>query len=169
MDWETAFSAANMLALAAILFALMGIGAVIIVIGAFVMGLLILRRGRSDLGGGFRYGAETGLLIGSVATLIVAGLMASGKVAGPGHWIGGDHSDATGLPFPGWSITGGDLRAPHFFATHCMQALPIAGWLAERTAPSRAAWLVGAAAAVWLALIGATFAEALMGAPLLRM
>ena len=156
----------NSTPLEAILYPIMGLGAVTIVIGAFVMGLLILRRGRDDYGRGLRFGAAAGLVIGSVATLVVAGLMSSGKVSGPGHWIGGVHSDATGLPVFGWSTMGGDLRVPHFFATHSMQALPIAGWLADRVAPGRSVWLVGAAAAGWLALIAATFAEALMGLPL---
>ncbi len=47
---------------------------------------------------------------------------------GSGHWIGGDQTDATGLPFFHWSTTGGDLRVAHFAALHLMQAVPFIAW-----------------------------------------
>lgn len=40
------------------------------------------------------------------------------------HWIGGDQTDATGIPLLGWSTTGGDLRPAHFLGMHVMQILP---------------------------------------------
>jgi len=110
--------------LEAILYALMGIGAVSIVAGAFVIGWVIWRRGRTDIGEGVRSGAAWGLMIGAVLTVITAGVMSSGAIADPGHWVGGIRSDADGLFLVGWSRAGGDLRVPHFFATHIMQALP---------------------------------------------
>ena len=151
-----------------LLYALMGVGAVTMVVGAFILGLQLARHSRRDAGNGLALGAAAGLMLGAVATLIIAGLMSSGQVDGPGHWIGGVRSDASGLPFVGWSTTGGDLRAPHFFATHTMQVLPIAGWLADRVLLSRAQSAVVAATAVWAALIVATFVQALSGLPLLR-
>ena len=149
------------------LYILMGIGAVTMVVGAFILGLQIVKHASRKAGEGLRLGAATGLLLGAVATLIIAGLMSSGQVDGPGHWVGGVRSDASGLPLVGWSTTGGDLRVPHFFATHAMQALPIAGWLADRALPSLARKAVIAATIVWAALIVATFTQALMGAPLI--
>ena len=79
--------------------------------------------------------------------------MAAGAIDGPGHWVGGLRSDEHGLPLVGWSTTGGDLRVPHFFATHLMQALPLTGWLADRLLPARARTLVWAAAALGLLVI----------------
>ena len=152
-----------------VMYPLMGIGATIIVIGSFLVGVQIWRQGRSDIGAGLRLGAILGLTLGSVATLVIAGTMASGLIDGPGHWVGGVHNDANGLPFLGWSTTGGDLRAPHFFATHGIEALPIAGWLADRVFGSQAPRAVWAATALWAALVAATFAIALAGAPLLRL
>jgi hypothetical protein len=109
------------------------------------------------------------LTLGSVATVIVTGTMSAGIVDGPGHWVRGVHSDANGLPFFGWSMTGGDLRAPHFFATHSMQALPVVGWVADRAMRGRATQLVWAAASLWSALVVGTFAMALAGKPFLSL
>jgi hypothetical protein len=62
----------------------------------------------------------------------------------------------------------GDLRVPHFFATHLMQVLPLAGLVADRVFPSQAAvifvWLVAAA---WTALTLRQFQQALAGIPIL--
>lgn len=152
-----------------VMYPLMGIGATIIVIGSFLVGVQIWRQGRTDIGAGLRLGAILGLTLGSAATLIIAGTMASGSIDGPGHWVGGVHSDANGLPFLGWSTTGGDLRAPHFFATHGMQVLPVAGFLADRLFGSQAPRAVWAATGLWAALVATTFAIALTGTPLLRL
>ena len=79
---------------------------------------------------------------------------------GTGHWVGGVPTDAGGLPLFGWSRTGGDLRVPHFFATHVMQALPLLGLAADRLAPRRAVPLVWAGVGVSLLVVAATFAQA---------
>jgi len=150
-------------------YALSGAGAVMIVVGSFVVGVEIWRQGRSDVGAGLRLGAILGLTLGSVATLIVAGTMSAGIVDGPGHWVRGVHSDANGLPFFGWSTTGGDLRTPHFFATHIMQALPVVGWVADCAMRDRATQLVWAATGLWGALVVGAFAMALAGKPFLSL
>ena len=102
-------------------------------------------------------------MLGAVATLITAGALASGAVGEPGHWVGGIRDDTTGLPLFGWSTTGGDLRVPHFFATHLTQALALAGLLVDRLQMKHAkAWVV-ACAAVGLAVVIATFIQAASG------
>ena len=104
-------------------------------------------------------------IVGSVVTLLVTAPLAAGVIDGPGHWVGGLRTDATGLPIFGWSTASGDLRKPHCFATHWLQVLPLVGWIADRSrrkAPRR--W-------VWLALIAAALAvlatgwQALQGRP----
>ncbi|MEQ8602825.1 MAG: hypothetical protein RIB45_05865 [Marivibrio sp.] len=153
----------------AAMYSLMGVGAVTLVAGAAVIGWLILRRPADGLGPGLRLGAGWGLILGAGATLIVAGYLSSQG----GHWVGAPGADvpptdAGGRPIVGWSREVGDLRAPHFFATHMMQVLPLVGWAADRLAPRRARpHIIALAAATGLALVAGTFAQALAGAPFL--
>jgi hypothetical protein len=53
-----------------------------------------------------------------------------------------------GLPFLGWSTTGGDLRIPHFLGLHALQAIPLAGFAVTRLFRRRRValvWTVGIA------------------------
>jgi hypothetical protein len=143
----------------------MGPGAVVLVAAAFVLGVLVLRAGRPELGAGLRLGAALGAMAGSVTTLLVAGAMSTGAIDGPGHWVGGPRTDAHGLPLFGWSTRGGDLRVPHFFATHLMQALPAVGLMADRLRLSWPRTAVGVAAFSGLAIVALTFLQALAGRP----
>jgi len=156
-----------------VLYAVMGVGAVLLVAVSFDLGRRILTSPRMGLTPGVRLGAGLGLTLGSVATLLTAGIMSSGVLTAAlgypeGHWVGGSLSDAGGLPLLGWSTSGGDLRVPHFFATHIMQALPVLGWLADRFRPAQARAVVWAGALGLLALVLATFVQAALGAPFLR-
>jgi hypothetical protein len=151
--------------LEAALYQAMGVGAVVIVAVAMQLGFLILRQARPVAGPGLVHGAFLGLVLGGVATLVTAGVLGAGEIAGPGHWVGGVRSDSDGLPLFGWSRSGGDLRVPHFFATHLMQALPLIGLVADRWQKRRARWIVLAAAIAGIALIAATFLQALTGHP----
>jgi hypothetical protein len=53
-------------------------------------------------------------------TLLIAGTLSSGS----GHLVGMPVTGAR-LPIIGWSTEVGDLRAPHFLATHAMQLIPL--------------------------------------------
>ena len=52
--------------------------------------------------------AVLGHIVGSVVTLLVTAPLAAGAIDGPGHWVGGLRTDATGLPILGRSTTGED-------------------------------------------------------------
>jgi hypothetical protein len=75
--------------------------------------------------------------------------------------VGGDLTDATGLPFFHWSTTGGDLRVSHFIALHASQVVPFAAMSGKRGI------IYGAALLVTLLTV-ATFMQAMMGIPLLE-
>ena len=148
-----------------VMYQLMGIGAVLLVVCAFIVGVLIWRRPHEGLSSGLKLGAIAGLMLGGSLTLLIAGLMSAGAVDGPGHWVGGERSDARGLIGFGWSTTGGDLRVPHFFATHLMQGLPLLGLLADKLMPHAARPIVVTGIAAGLLVVGATFALAISGQP----
>lgn len=149
-------------------------GAALVITGATILiGALVLTRSRNDIGPGLRLGAGWGAIVSALATLAVAGTMASSAVTGPGPWIGEPASDAGGLPLFGWSRHTGDLRVPHFAATHLIQILAIAGWLADRLTPAPARMkmsqlIVLCTAMLGLLLTAAVFVQAIRGEPLLR-
>jgi hypothetical protein len=146
--------------LEASLYAAMGVGAALLVLLPFVMGILILRRSPDD-GSSLRAGAAWGMIASAVLTGLVAGYM-SGNGS---HWVGQTAGDATGLPLFGWSREVGDFRPSHFVATHLMQGLPLLGWLIDRTGIG-GKWMIYTAASFGTALCLSLFAEALGGTPM---
>jgi hypothetical protein len=83
------------------------------------------------------------------------------------HTIGGGDGGAS-LPVTGWSSTHGDLRVAHFVALHGLQLLPLVA-LAARALPLPEAgrWtLLVLAITAHLGVLGATWAQALRGQPL---
>lgn len=149
-------------------YGLMGGAAVLMMLATFWVGWLVWRHAEpAQRRTGLWLGAVLGLVVGSTATLLVTAPLAAGLIDGPGHWVRGVRSDATGLPIFGWSTTGGDLRVPHFFGTHLLQILPVVGWIADRSRrskPQRWVWLALTAAAV---VVLATGWQALQGRPFL--
>lgn len=151
----------------AMAYSIMGLGAALLVLSSLVIGIYILRRPRPDALAGLRLGAGWGLVLGSIATLITAFALGSGEIGGPGHWVGGVRTDLGGLPLLGWSRSGGDLRVPHFFATHIMQALPLLGLLLDRFTPHLAKSGIALGVLASLAVVAATFLQAVNGQPFL--
>lgn len=148
-------------------YSVMGVGAALLVFSSLMLGVYILLRPRPDASAGLRLGAGWGLVLGSVATLLTAFPLASGEIGGPGHWVGGVRSDLGGLALFGWSRTGGDLRVPHFFATHIMQALPLLGLLLDRVAPGHVRPGLALGALLSIGVVAATFLQAVSGRPFL--
>lgn len=139
----------NVTGLWAALYSLMGLAAVILTSLTLAMAPAFWRR-RDDPQ---LLSIALGLALTFVLTVPIALTMASGT----GHHIG---TPVTGARFPvmGWSMEVGDLRLPHFLATHAMHFVPLAG-------------LTGSRSAVWATATGFTaltlwcFARALMGLP----
>jgi hypothetical protein len=149
----------------AALYNIMGVGALILTIAPIVVGVQIWRNGRVDTGAGLRRGAVLGLVLAGTATIFTAGFLSSSFIVETGRWANGVRNDSHGIPLMGWSGTGGDLRVPHFFTLHLMQALPVLGLMADRWAKDRARAIVHAGVCVWLVIVAGTFAQALNGNP----
>jgi hypothetical protein len=106
-----------------------------------------------------------GLLIGLVG-LGVGGIM----VAFGSHAVG-VADGGPGLPFVGWSTTGGDLRIAHFVGMHALQLLPLlAAALAafgDRLDPPARARIVAVTAAGYVGFVVLITWQALRAQPLL--
>ncbi len=114
---------------ASALYTTAGIGAVGLTIGILLQGILVARDRGVALAPAFRVALVLGAVLAFAGTLFF-GASLGGR---SGHWVGGVMSDAGGLPLVYWSTTGGDLRVPHFWATHASQLVPLAGlWIARR-------------------------------------
>jgi hypothetical protein len=152
-----------------VFYMVMGVGSLLLTFAPIVLGIHIWRNGRADIGPGLKRGAILGLVLGGIATIVTAGFMSSSFIVETGRWINGVRNDANGIPLMGWSGTGGDLRVPHFFALHVMQALPVLGIIADRWAKGRENAIVGTGVAVWIAIVAGTFAQALNGNSLIAL
>jgi hypothetical protein len=152
--------------LAIALYATMGLLAVVLSSASLVYGIAILHDRDSRLDPVFRLSVGIGLIATFVLTVAAAGYMSSSG----SHFVGGVHSDAGGLAPMGWARDGGDLRVAHFFATHAMHFIPAFGFIASRVLPaSSGKRAVYAFAALFVALVAYTFAEALSGRAFLAM
>ena len=110
----------------ALMFNFMGIGAVNLILVSFVLGILIWKYGKKD-STGLRLGSILGLTLGSLLTLIYAMTMGNS----PSHLVG-EAINNSKVPILGWSREVGDLRIPHFIATHMMQVLPLLGFILDK-------------------------------------
>lgn len=139
--------------IASLLYSLMGAGAALMMVVTFFIGVQVLRHGARKV---MASATGWGFIIAALLTLVI-GFTLGGMGS---HWIGGEHTDATGLPVLGWSTTGGDLRPAHFFGLHLMQAMPLAALSGSRS-------VVWVAAALGLAVTIAAYVLALNGVALL--
>lgn len=143
----------------------MAAGAVSLVAGAAVYGVVAARDRAASLSPGLRLGVVTGFVLTFALTMIVAGYMSN---AG-GHFVGTPTPGAPVLPLVGWSAQVGDLRPAHFLSIHAMQALPLIGLAADRLVPDAARRWVVISALGYSALTLGIFAQALAGQPLLAL
>jgi hypothetical protein len=146
-------------ALAAAMYQLMGLGALVLVGGSAWLGVLVLRHGRGPAA--LVAGAGLGLILGGLLGLVTGGaLSASGA-----HLVGVAASEAGGLPILGWARAGGDLRVAHFFGLHLTQSLPTVALVLLAAGRGWTQVPVYAAAGLGVAVTLGTFAQALAGRP----
>ncbi len=149
-----------------LIYAGMGVAALLLSAPALILGLYFLLAPSSEkLTPGLKLGAGLGLTFGFFLTLGFAGYLSS---LPSGHWVNAPTTDAGGLPIVGWSREGGDLRVPHFFATHMMQVLPLAGLLLDKLMKDKEAIIkigVAIASVLGVGITVGTFMQAMAGKP----
>jgi len=151
-------------AFAGLMYALMGLGAVLLTGCAGLLGLWVARARDFAWGPVLQRGLALGLLSG----WLLGSLTGAYVSAQTGHWVGGTLSDHQGLPVVGWSRDGGDLRVAHFFGLHAMHVIPLVAWgMARWLAPRRALSAIVGFCAAYAAITLFTFVQALQGRPLL--
>ena len=149
------------------MYALMGVGAVVLTSAAFVQGWMIWRYRSVAIPPALRWGLVIGLMMTFVLGAGFGGAMSAISTT---HWVGGTLSDANGLPLMEWSRDGGDLRVAHFFGIHAMHFVPAFAWLAVRTVSKSLAIHATVIFAVLLAMVTiGTFVQALLGQPFIAM
>lgn len=106
------------------LYSVMGATIVVLYLATFAIALRFLREPGRDRATGLAI--KLGLLVGLV------GMGVGYLMVGQGAHAVGVPDGGPGLPFVGWSTTGGDLRVAHFVGMHGLQVLPLlaAGLLA---------------------------------------
>lgn len=147
---------------AAAFYMLMGIGAVTLAALTSFMGWRILKKAPPS---SLSFATGLGFLLAGLLAIVTGAYVSSQT----GHWVGGDQTDATGLPFFHWSTTGGDLRVAHFFGLHVMQALPVLGLLFRDFTRLQARGLISLGAILWTGLTALTFLQAIAGEPFIRL
>lgn len=143
---------------ATVFYMLMGAGAVTLAALTSFLGWRILKKSPPSP---LTFATALGFMLAGLLAFVTGAYVSSQT----GHWVGGDQTDATGLPFFHWSTTGGDLRVGHFFGLHIMQALPVLGFLFRDFPPLQARGLIALGAVIWTGLTALTFFQALAGRP----
>ncbi|MGL4406347.1 MAG: hypothetical protein ACRCT6_11335 [Notoacmeibacter sp.] len=94
-------------------------------------------------------------------TLMTAGTMSSLT----GHSVGGTGLDTNSIALIGWLRDAGDLRVGHFFATHALHGIPLAGVVSSAIFGPNKTWPVLVFSALYSAFVVFTFVQALNGQP----
>jgi hypothetical protein len=161
----------------AVLFSIMGLAIVVQTLSSIAVAVALWRQRFADesLGWALRFGvslaivgALTGGLMMRPTTAQLAAARAGGRMPVSGaHTVGGPDG-GPGLAGAGWSTEHGDVRVPHFFGLHAMQALPLVALLLARRRLGRATRvrLVLIAAASYAVLYVILLVQALRGVPL---
>lgn len=142
------------------MYAVMGLAAVTLTSASLVMGIGIWRNGATGLDPALHLAIAAGLILTFLLTVPVASTMASSL----SHHVGAPVTGAR-VPVLGWSREVGDLRAPHFLATHALHGIPLLGLLAVKVWPASAFGVVIAGSVGFALLVGLMFAQALAGRP----
>lgn len=143
-----------------LMYALMGVGAVLLVTTTLPLAWEIARRPAPGLQRSF----VAAVVIGLVLTFLLGGGLGGYMSQQMSHSVG---AEGGRLFFFEWNRSGGDLRIAHFLGIHAQQAIPLLGALVTPFA-ARTRWmLLIAGTAAFVALTLAFFAQAVAGLPFL--
>ena len=150
--------------ISSLVYALMGVLALILTSAALVYAIAIAFNRSSTLPAPFRLSVVLGLFVTAVTTVWVAGFMSSQS----GHAVVSAEaiSNPGSLPLLGWLRGAGDLRVAHFFATHALHFIPLVGWFAAKLSskPMAKGAVIGFTLG-YTAFIAFVFLQALDGLP----
>ena len=153
------------------LFGIMGLSIVILLFASVGVVVALFRQKFSQPAWGWALrlgmlitvlGSATGGMMLRPTPSQAATLRAHNSVSAIGNHTVGAPDGGPGLPGTGWSTQHGDLRVPHFFGLHGVQAIAFLGWLIARRR-GRQTELVFTAAASYFALIAILTWQALRG------
>ena len=138
-------------ALPAVMYSLMGVGALLLTATQLALGLLIWRHGDRRIAPAYRRAVILGLVLTFALGATVGGV------------LGGMQPPAgAGLPVVGWHLQGGDLRIAHFIGIHASQVLPALGAGVVLLGLRAAQPVVMVGTALWTGLWAWAFARALL-------
>ncbi len=144
------------------LYGVMALAAVALVMTGATTGLMVLLDRNAEMTAAMRWTVGLAFLMSTGLTIVTA-LTMGGRLT---HHVGVEAAGALRVPFFGWSLTVGDMRVPHFLATHLMQVGPLGAWLAARLlAPELAASVAIGLTLAWAALTLWAFQAVLGGRP----
>jgi hypothetical protein len=147
---------------AVILYAAMGIAAVLFTGASGVLAYGLARRDADPMPPALRRSLVLGLGL-TCALGILSGIVLSNAGS---HAVGIAPSSAA-VPFFGWSLRSGDLRFAHFLALHAMQILPAFALAASALGKAAAPRAVDGFAVIYGIVTGAALLAALNARPLL--
>ena len=147
----------------ATIYAMLGIGALLVLSPAVVVGIAAALSPPSAWPPALRLAVPIAFIVGAGLTLLITLWMGShnSRYAGP------PPSTPRAMWLTGWTLNAADLRPAHFLGTHIMQGVPaialVASWLLS---PTVALIVAGVAAAGWTWLTLALFRRTVAGQPL---
>jgi hypothetical protein len=162
----------------AVLFGIMGLVIVTQTLSSIAVAVALWRQRFADnsLGWALRLGMiltivgamSGGMMTRPTSTQLATAHAGQQMTTSGAHTIGGPDGGA-GMAGTGWSREHGDLRIPHFFGLHAMQALPFFALVLSRRrlSPHARTQLVVIAGASYAALYVILVIEALRGIPLM--
>lgn len=147
--------------LLAALYPVMGAFATLLTSATAVFAWQIHRNTNSRLPSVIKTALVAGLGLTLPLTLMTAGTMSGMNT----HAVGGTGLDTNSIALIGWLRDAGDLRVGHFFATHALHGIPLAGLFSYFLLGPNKTWPVITFSALYAAFVVFTFVQALNGQP----